>query len=267
MSQTQTERSFERKFLVDGQVTVEARLDTGAVRIKPGNAGTVEIRGVLRRRGSSFLGLSDDVEDRMDYLAANAPVSFQGGTIRLGDLNDDLLDGISTLMEVTVPHETRVRARSDHADFHIEGIQGPLECETDHGNVDAIGIGAGVRVTTDHGRIAIRGVQGPVSVQADSGDVEAIEIAGRIDIRVDSARVAVSQTAAAPIRVEADSGDVIIRLAGDAGYDVSIETDHGKIRVPPLEGQQLRDGRIRGRLRGGGPLVEARTDSGNIEVE
>lgn len=266
MSQTQTERSFERKFLVDGQVTVEARLDTGAVRIKPGNAGTVEVRGVLRRRGS-FLGLSDDVEDRMDYLAANAPVSLHGGTIRLGDVSDDLLDGISALIEVTVPHETRIRARSDHADFHIEGIQGPLECETDHGNVDVVGIGAEVRVTTDHGRIAIRGVQGPVSVQTDSGDVEAMEIAGRIDIRVDSARVAVSQTVAAPIHVEADSGDAIIRLAAGAGYDVSIETDHGKIRVPPLEGQQLRDGRIRGGLRGGGPLVEVRTDSGNIEIE
>lgn len=261
MSQTGTERSFERRFSVAGPVVLDLNLDAGAVRVVPGEPGKVEVRGILRGR-TTFLGLRD-IEGRIDAMAANPPVQQDGNTIRIAKF----LDGMSVLVELTVPPATSIRAQSDSADLHVRGIAGPVEAETDHGHVEATGIEGEVRIETDHGRIEIRGVQGSVSLRSDSGSIEVAEIGGRIDARTDSGWMVLSQTTAAPIRAESDSGDITIRLAGGSGYDLSAETDHGSILIAALDPAQDRGQRIREKIRGGGPPVEARTDHGDIEIE
>jgi hypothetical protein len=265
VNQTPIERTFEAKFPVAGPLTLDVRFDAGALRVRSGEDGTVVVRGVLRRRESFFA--PGAAERRMDELAANPPAVLEDASLRLGDAASGSLNGISALFDVTVPRATRVRAKSDSADFHLKGIDGPVECETDHGRIEASEIHSEVRVSSDHGNITIRNVDGPVVVRADHSSIEARDIAGRIDVRADSGSVFLSQTSAASIQVASDSGDVSIRLAGGCGYSVSLETDHGNLRFPQLENQQASGGRIRGNVRGGGPLVDARTDSGSIEIE
>lgn len=270
MGQSHPDREFERVLQVTGPVNLDASLDAGVIRVKRGNAGAVEVRGILREQQVSLFGISfsgwANVEERLAALQANPPVEQSGNTIRLGFLNGVSQRGISLLLEVTVPYETRFRGHSDSADFHVEEIQGPVECETDSGVAEVAGIDSEVRVTTDSGRVTLRNIKGPVRLQTDSGGIEAAEIAGRFDAETDSSSTRLSQTVAAPVYIRSDGGDVRVELAPEAGYDIVVGTDNGQITVPPFEADRTDEDRVRGKLRGGGTPVDIATDSGSIEI-
>jgi DUF4097 and DUF4098 domain-containing protein YvlB len=169
----------------------------------------------------------------------------------------DVGNGITLFLEIAVPADTRIRAQGDSVDIRVEGA-GPVDCETDSGDVEVSAIEGNVNASSDSGDIRIRRVKGRVHAEADSGDVEALEIAGDIEVETDSGEILISQTLAAPIRAEADSGSISVKLAPDSGYTIRMETDHGRITAPGME--------VNGCLRGGGPVVDLETDSGDIDI-
>ncbi len=127
-----------------------------------------------------------------------------------------LLRGINLMVEILTPADTEVRALADSGDIRIEGIDGPVECETDSGQIEMTDIGSEVRATSDSGAIHIQGVKGSVDIRADSGRVEALEVAGTIDAKTDSGAIQLSQTVVAPVCAQTDSGTIRVKLS-DAG--------------------------------------------------
>lgn len=230
MNSVSTDRSFERRISVAGSVTLDVRLESGAVKVKPGGAGAVEIRGVLRAPQTALPWR--DPGSLLDELAQSPPVAVDGDTIRIGEGAVGLsLKGALLLLEVSAPPETGIRFQSDSADLHVEGLRGSLDCETGHGHLDLLGIGGEARISTDHGAVTL------------------------------------SHALAAPVRITTDHGDITVHLSPNRGYNIAVETDHGRLRLPPLENLRSDEGRIRGVLRGGGPLVELRTDAGYVAIE
>ena len=129
------------------------------------------------------------------------------------------------------------------------------------------GVDGNVRASTDSGSISVRQVKGRVYASSDSGDIETLDIAGGIEASSDSGEIRMVQTAAAPVRAEADSGSISVKLAPDAGYNIDTSTGHGEITVPELEWREpVSNSQARGRLRGGGPTVDLTTDSGDINI-
>jgi len=237
---------------------------SGIVRVRPGENGSVRVRGILRARRS----LLSDTEEWLQNIAANPPIEQSGDSVRIGDVHDRwLLRGFSILLDIVVPADTRVRTLSDAGDIRIEDIAGPVICETDAGRIEVSGIGSHVRASADSGRIVLRKINGPVDASADSGDIEALDIAGAIAARTDSGSIRLSQTVAASVRAEADSGSIALQLVPEAGYNLRVRTDSGKVRVPEMavHGTLSRHA-AEGQIRGGGPSVHLETDSGSIEV-
>jgi hypothetical protein len=260
------ESSFDRTLPVTGPVDLDVATHSGVIRISPGEAGVVRIRGILRAQRWIF-GFADPA-GRVADLAARPPVEQSGNCIRVGDLGDRwLLRGISVLIEIAVPHDTRVRALVDAGDVRISGIAGPVLSSADSGSIEITDIAGDVRASADSGSIRIQRVQGAVDAQADSGSIEALDIGGSIHARTDSGEIRLSQTAAAPVSAEADSGSIAMRLAPDAGYNIRVQTDSGHVRTPEMtvDGRLSRDETV-GQIRGGGPLVRLETDSGSIEI-
>jgi hypothetical protein len=259
------ETRFERTLTVSGPVTMEVGINSGNIRIQRGEAGSVTIRGVLRARRWMFgwRGLGE----RIEQLAADLPFVQNGNTIWIGDVGDRwLLRGIHVLMDILVPAETAVRVIGDSADLRVEGLQGPVDCETDSGQIEISAIGSRVSAVSDSGAIEIRQVAGSIDVRTDSGEIEALEIGGAIDAESDSGSIQLSQTIVAPVNATADSGSIRIKLASSGGYTIRLRTDHGRIETPELS--QVRSARreVEGQVRGGGSVVEIETDSGDIEV-
>ena len=170
-------------------------------------------------------------------------------------------------LEVEAPRDSRLRARADSGGIEVRGIKGPVDCHTDSGGIRAGEIDGEVRVTADSGGIHVRRVNGPIYARADSGGIEALEIAGSVDAGADSGGVRVSQTIPALIKTRTDSGGVDITLARTGGYDIRAHAGSGRITAPDVTvNGTISRHQIDGRLRGGGPLVDVRADSGNIDI-
>ena len=94
-----------------------------------------------------------------------------------------------------------------------------------------------------------------------------MEISGRVDAEVDSGGVRVSQTAPAPIKARSDSGGADITLARTGGYDIQAHAGSGRITAPDVAvSGRISRNEVNGKLRGGGALVDVRTDSGHIDI-
>jgi hypothetical protein len=263
------EGAFERTLTVSGSVTLEVSANSGVIRVLKGEAGSVRIRGVLRPRSSLFAGvfMGGTPTERIRRLEACPPIAQDGNAIGVGDVTDRwLLRGINLLLEITAPADTEVRALADSGDIRIEGINGPVECETDSGAIHVAGIGSDVRASSDSGGIYVRGVKGSVDLRADSGAIEALEIEGTIDAKTDSGDIRLSQTIVKPICAQADSGRIRVQLAPEGGYSVRARTDNGRVELPVLTRQRLSRHELEGDVRGGGSVVDLETDSGDIEV-
>lgn len=259
------EAKFEKTLTVTGPVSLNVSVHSGVVRVVGGEAGCVRIRGVARARSSFFSW--GDVWRRMRTIEQEPPIHQDGNAIGVGDVMDRwLLRGINLLIEITAPAETEIRALADSGDVRIEGINGPVDCETDSGEIKISSIGGDVRVSSDSGGIYIHLVKGAVDARADSGRIEALEVEGTIDATTDSGDIRLWQTAVKPICAKADSGRIRVRLANGGGYSVRAKTDNGRIELPELTRQRLSKHEMDGDVRGGGSVVDVETDSGDIEV-
>ncbi len=262
----QIEGSFDRTLRVSGPVELDVTTDSGGISVRPGATGSVHIHAILK--GHHGWG-SGDVDRRIHELERNPPVEQIGNRVRVGYVtNRSLLRNISMRFEIETPASTQLRARADSGGIEAEGLHGPVDCRTDSGGIELRQIGSDVRATADSGGVRITGVHGSVYARADSGSIDAYDVAGQIDVKVDSGGVRLSQTRPAPIRAEADSGGVRVKLAPNGGYDLSLATGSGRINVPEMtvRGSYSRH-RVEGKVRGGGPPVDILVDSGGIDVE
>lgn len=259
---------FDRTLTVSGPVDLDVVTDSGGISVRPGTAGEVKVHAILRGHQESRYG-EKTLADRIHALEQNPPIEQSGGTVRIGYVHDkSLLKGVSVRFEILTPADSRVRARADSGGIRVEGVKGPADCKTDSGGIEIRDIGSEVRAGADSGGIRIHKVQGSVVAHADSGGIEAIEIAGAVEVTTDSGGVEVAQITPAPVHIRADSGGAHVRLASTGGYDINASADSGRITVPEIAVHGTNSShRVEGKVRGGGPLVDVKVDSGNVHIE
>jgi Toastrack DUF4097 len=259
--------SFDRSLSVSGPVDLDVVTDSGGITVTPGSSGSVHIHAILKAENDWFG--SSDVEQRIREIERNPPIEQNGNSIRIGYVHSrDLLRHISMRLEIETPADTKVRAKADSGGIRVEGLRGSADCHTDSGGIDIRNIGAEVQAAADSGGIRIENVKGSLYARVDSGGIEADNIAGSVDAETDSGGIHISQSSAAPIRAKADSGGVTLRLASNAGYDVSIDADSGSISVPEISTHgDISKHHVEGKIHGGGPLVNVRVESGNVSID
>jgi Putative adhesin len=256
---------FERKLSVTGPAAVDVVIRSGSVRVRRGEDGSITVRGTLRARDSVFDWVDPDA--RVQRLAADPPVIQDGNHISIGSGADPwLLRRVKCQLEIEAPGDTSIRAVGDSADVFIEGVGGPVDCETDSGDIEIQDVRSQISASSDSGDISIRKVAGTVEARTDSGEIVALEIGGGIDVRSDSGEIELSQTAVGPVYVRTDSGGVRLRLVESGGYEIRVRTDNGSVELPEMSGARGSRRRLEGLVRGGGSIVDIETDSGDIQV-
>ena len=259
-----SEARFERTLAVTGRTALEVSVRAGLVRVRRGEDGCVVIRGIVRARPSMFSWIHPDEE--VHRIAANPPVRQDGGRIQIGDVLDRwLLRRVHFFVEIAAPAATHIRALGDSADLRIEGIDGPVECETDSGEIQISAIRSEVSASSDSGSIHILDAAGPIDVQTDSGEIEALDIGAGIDAASDSGNMRLSQTKAAPVYARSDSGRIRLKLA-DGGYTIRVRTDEGRVDIASLHDRRESRHEVEGSIRGGGSIVAIETDAGDVEI-
>jgi len=149
-----------------------------------------------------------------------------------------------------------------------------LELHTKDGSIVAEGTKGTARLSSGDGRIDVRDVEGTINADTQDGN---INVDGRFEVlnvrtgdgRIDAAaRPGSRMTAGWSIRTR--DGNISVRLPGDIAAELDARTSDGKINCefsgPVTSGTEEDARSVRGKLNGGGPLLEIRTQDGRVDV-
>ena len=229
----------------------------GALRIDVEDADLVIVGG--GRPGVKVtveLGSSDLARARKLYDQMKLRIDADGNTVAVrgrrppstrGWMNSF---GFGITIKVEVPTRFDVDMRTADGDITLQRVSGRLTAVTEDGDVVLARIGGQTAsVRSSDGDIAVRGAQvASVSLETEDGD-----------IRTEGIR-------SARLRLRTEDGDISIVLAENKGADVELRGEEvrvdGKVTFRGLRD----DGRLSGRLNGGGPQVDAKTDDGMIRL-
>lgn len=296
------EGSFERTLAVGRQPDVQVVSGAGSVEVRSGSAGHIEVIG--RVRANRWGGSRYAPEERVRRVEAQPPIVQTGDTVRIGELPDDLRDGVTVSYTVTVPAASNLRLRTGSGSQNVSGIEGTIDASTGSGSIKVAGARSSVQARTGSGSIDVdrtgafsastgsgsiraTGVQGAISAKSGSGSIE-VEQTGEGNVEVSSSsgstriggvrgalRASTSSGAlhvqgepAAEWQLSSSSGHVSVELPGRQGFNLDANSHSGKIDLdfPVTVTGQVGKHAIRGPAQGGGPLLHIRTSSGGISI-
>jgi len=299
------EGSFDRTLSVTGAVDLTVASGSGSITVAPGAAGTVRVAAKLK--GSSWSGRSDveprirQIEKNPPIEQQGNVIRI--GRFPDGDIARD----ISISYEITVPADTKLAANTGSGSISVGAIGGPAAVKSGSGSVAIGRVGGSVNASTGSGSIKVDGaasldahtgsgaitataVAGPTRANSGSGSIT-ITQAGKGDVEVSAASGGITLTgvdgaarvnsSSGGIKIDGrpagrwslhtSSGGITITVPPDAAFDLDARTNSGSIdSVHPVTMEvtgRIDKRHIQGKVRGGGPLIEASCSSGTIRIK
>jgi hypothetical protein len=146
---------FERTLTVSGPVDLDAVTSAGGIAVRRGSAGIVRIHAVLRANSDWFA--SADADANIREIERNPPVEQNGNALRIGYVGEpQLLDGVSMRLEIEVPADTRVHARTHSGGVEVSDVRGPVVCQTNSGGITVRDVEGDVNATANSGGIRLQ---------------------------------------------------------------------------------------------------------------
>src|SRR5271166_763738 len=278
--------SFDRTLTVSGPVNLEVLTHSGDVTVRAGSSGSVQIHGKI------YVGdrwLRGSRQGDVQQIEQNPPIRQDGNSVHIDYVN---MQNISVDYEITVPADTTIRSHTGSGDQNIEGTRGNIELQAGSGDIKLANLTGEVRLQTGSGDVRAHQISGAVRGGAGSGDIEIEESGpGDIDLHTGSGNINVrgiqgafhgeagsgditaEGTQSGNWEIRSGSGNVHVRLPANAAFDADITTSSGTIDVDsPIEMTvqgRVQESRkqIRGKVRGGGPLLSVKTGSGDIQIQ
>jgi Toastrack DUF4097 len=279
--------TFDKTLSVSGPVDLEVLTHSGDVTIRAGASGSVQIHGKIF---VSDRWLRGDRQAEVDQIEKNPPIRQEGNSLHVDYIPET--HDISVDYEITVPADTVIHSHTGSGDQIVEGTHGNVDVQTGSGDLKLANLTGEIRLQTGSGDVRARQISGPVTGGTGSGDVEIEETgAGDINLHTGSGNIGArgiqgsfhgeagsgditaEGTQSGMWEIRTGSGNVRVRLPSNAAFDADITTSSGTIDVnSPIEMtvqgrvQEARK-QIRGKVRGGGPLLTVHTGSGDIQIE
>jgi hypothetical protein len=184
----------------------------------------------------------------------------------------------------------KVDARTSGGDVTINKIEGRVNANTSGGNVRATDCSDNLAIQTSGGNIAIKNYSGP-SAQADTsgGNIEASGCSGKLAVKTSGGNVDIAEFSGPSVYADTSGGSVSLGLdkqpTGDSWLRTSggsvtarlretltlnilAATDGGSVNssLPITVQGKMQEGKLEGKLNGGGPLLSLRTSGGDIQI-
>ena len=287
-AQAQTgEGSFERTLKVSGAVDLSIQTGSGQIRVQPGATDTVRIAARLTS-GGSWTASNSDIEARIRKIEQNPPIEQQGSTIRIGRFVDENLSrNISISYDVTVPADTKVAASTGSGSIVVGALKGEADVSSGSGSIQVEGAAA-LKAHTGSGGITARSIAGviaansgsgsititqtgagEVKVSAASGGVTLTGVNGAASVSSASGGITIDGRPSGPWSLNSSSGGVSVTVPPDAAFDLDADSSSGSVSTvhPVTMSGEIEKHHIKGKVRGGGPLVKISTSSGSIRIK
>lgn len=258
---------FERTLNVSAQPDLYVSTGSGDITIHAGSDDQIHVVGHVHA-GWTVFGMST-AQAIIQQVVADPPIKQDGNSVHIG-VEGNKGRGVSIDYEITAPAGVALNLHSgsgeitiDHAgrylaassgsgDVRAHGINGPAELGTGSGDIELEETGSGdIKAKTGSGSIKVEGLNGGFMARTGTGDIHA---EGHL-------------TGAA--NLASGSGNIRLHLTPDAHFNLEATTGSGDIRVNfPGAPQQTDNSRhhLTAPVNGGGPTLEVRTGSGDVEI-
>jgi Putative adhesin len=258
---------FDRTLTVSGQADLYVSTGSGHIKVTAGSDSQITVKAHIH----AGWGGGGDMDARIRRIVANPPIVQTGNTVRIGETNDrELYNHISIDYEITAPATVALNLRSGSGDVDVEHLGRFISATSGSGSVVARGIHGPANLQTGSGDIELQQeAAGEVKAQTGSGSIRINGLNGALTARTGSGDIQADGHLTGAARLSSGSGSVRLNLAPDAHFDLEGSTGSGSIHVHfPNAPQQNNESRhhLTGAVNGGGPVLEARTGSGDIDI-
>ncbi|MBZ5498754.1 MAG: DUF4097 domain-containing protein [Acidobacteriia bacterium] len=167
-----------------------------------------------------------------------------------------------------------VIAHTGSGSIELDQITGKVEARTGSGSIRGERIAGSVKADTGSGSITLaqtsaeRGAIWNVEVSTGSGSIDVSGVNGPLRAESGSGGITVTGNPAGDWELDASSGAVTLHLDANAAFDLYARSSSSRISVdqPVTVTGTLGKHEIRGKVRGGGHLIDVRTGSGSINI-
>jgi hypothetical protein len=244
--------------------------------------GSIQLRSW--DRNEIRLDIERSAASRADAEDARVEVTEQNGQLRIvakspgrkGDVTN-LFGWMTTTvrLNVTLPRELNVEARTGDGAIDARGLSGRVELRTGDGSVRIQHLDGQITVETGDGAVLARDIRGAVVVNTGDGSVQ---MSGRFDdVRAQTGDGAIGIDVLPGSKITREwtlttgDGSVTVRVPSDFNADMDARTGDGSIttrgiRVTDPDTPEERRRHVRGLIGTGGELLTLRTGDGGISV-
>jgi DUF4097 and DUF4098 domain-containing protein YvlB len=260
--------TFDKTLNVSGQADLYVSTGSGNIHVAPGSGNQIHIVGHVHAGWSSF----GDVNARIQRIVDNPPIVQNGNTVRVGEVTDhSLFNNVSIDYDVTVPADVAlnlhsgsgdveannvgrfVSAASGSGNVRVRGTHGPVDVGSGSGELQVDDAGAGdIKARTGSGNIRVNGFNGGFTGKTGSGDIEAfghLQNGGMVSTGSGDVRLHLTPDSRFTLEASTGSGDIRVKMAGVVAANTDTSRHHVTTEV-----------------NGGGPALQIRTGSGDIEI-
>jgi hypothetical protein len=224
------------------------RVDTNdaSVEITRGASRTVSARVITE--GLNIGGSGVRVSEHQDGDTVNLQVHVPNHW----GIHISMHEGVR--IQVQVPTETVLDLHSGDGHIAVDGVSGQARIDTGDGHIQVHNFSGGLRAHTGDGHMTIDGVLTDVDLRTGDGH---IDLTVRPGSKMSNGWL-----------IHTSDGRVEARLPQDFAAELYAHTGDGHIQLdlPVTVNGSIERSRIRGKLNGGGPLLEITTGDGSIRI-
>ena len=274
-----------------GDITVSdindnARLHTnfGEVSVKntQGSLAVDTTSGRITAQNVQADGQTIDLESEFGSIAleqANASVLVLSSNSGALDLEDIVVTGkINLRSEFGSIHFVSGSAdmlsiEANSGSIHLEDLEivEPLNSRTEFGDITLSNVNApAYDLESNSGNVRLDRVQGTVKAHSEFGDIEVTD--GEqvtLDLRTNSGTVTYSGSlGVGPHSLETEFGNIQLTIPEETDLSVVLETEFGRVKSDLVIslGGEFSERKLAGTINGGGELLTASTNNGNITI-
>ena len=238
---------WSKSYTISGTADVHLDANDADIEVRAADVKQVEARVSTRRWkiGSDGVQITEHQNgDRIDLQVRRPSQHFCIGICNQG-----------VRVELTVPREANLEAHSGDGHINLSGVKGALRLESGDGSIEVRSVDGRLNADTRDGRVRVQGRFDALDLHTGDGSIEA--------------EVAQGSRMSTAWNLRTGDGRLELRLPPDFTADLDAHTGDGHVTIdfPVTVSGSVRENDVRGKMNGGGQLLELRTGDGDIRVE
>ena len=276
------EHSFVKEFDLNVPADVEIRTSGGFIRAEGSNTGKATVYFVVKKRGKLLDISLEELREMADveiessgnklYVSVrnhnnwgwrnNVNVSFVVKAPKSASLDLKTSGGSITASNFSGSHDIHTSGGS----LKFDRLEGDIEAHTSGGSIKFNDSQGNISARTSGGSIRADGLEGVITFSTSGGSISLQNISGAISARTSGGRISADITNLKDqLVLKTSGGSISATIPSDLGLDLNLRGNRVNADLRNFSGAIEKD-KIRGKLNGGGILVDMGTSGGSVNL-